>query len=82
MGIAEEVLRKVRALAPDKQIRVLQFVDTLQAEQSPGAHRRSLRGLWRDMGFGVTEKDIADARREMWGDFPRDIGQSRRDAPL
>ena len=30
-------------------------------------------GLWADLNFHVTEEDIAEARREMWGNFPRDI---------
>jgi len=32
--------------------------------------RRSLRGLWR--GLDITEEDIAEVRREMWGGFPRE----------
>ena len=34
------------------------------------APRKSLRGLWR--GLGITEEDIAEARREMWDNFPRE----------
>jgi hypothetical protein len=34
---------------------------------------RSLRGLWKDLNIEITEEDIAEARREMWGNFPRDI---------
>ena len=32
--------------------------------------RRSLRGLWADLNVHITEEDIAEARREMWGSFP------------
>jgi hypothetical protein len=32
--------------------------------------RKSLRGLWRDLG--LTETDIDEARHEMWDDFPRE----------
>jgi hypothetical protein len=32
--------------------------------------RKSLRGLWR--GISITGDDIESARREKWGDFPRD----------
>lgn len=32
--------------------------------------RPSLRGLWQ--GIEISEEDIADARREMWNDFPRE----------
>lgn len=34
---------------------------------------RSLRGLWADLNIRITDEDIAEARREMWGNFPRDI---------
>jgi hypothetical protein len=32
--------------------------------------RKSLRGLWR--GLDITDEDIAEARCEMWGNFPRE----------
>lgn len=31
--------------------------------------RKSLRGLWK--GLDITDEDIAEIRREMWGNFPR-----------
>ena len=33
--------------------------------------RKSLWGLWRGLD-DITEEDIAEARQEMWGNFPRD----------
>jgi hypothetical protein len=33
---------------------------------------RNLLGLWSDLNIHITEEDIAEARREMWGN-PRDI---------
>ena len=32
--------------------------------------RVSMRGLWQ--GVNITDEDIAEARREMWGNFPRE----------
>ncbi len=32
--------------------------------------RKSLRGLWR--GRNTSEAEIAEARQEMWGHFPRE----------
>jgi len=29
-------------------------------------------GLWADLDIGITDEDIDEARREMWGNFPRD----------
>lgn len=72
MTIGEQILEKLRELSPEKQKEVLNFVESLK--QGDGVRpRRSLRGLWKDLGFQVTEEDIAEARREMWGEFPRDI---------
>jgi hypothetical protein len=34
--------------------------------------RTPLRGLWKDLGISVSEEDIAEARREMWGGFLRE----------
>ncbi len=33
-------------------------------------HRKSLRGIWKDID--ITDEDIANARQEMWGKFPRE----------
>ena len=44
-----------------------------ELERFRPAPRKSLRGLWR--GVDITAEDIAEARQEMWGNFPReDIG--------
>ncbi len=73
MTIEQQVLEKLRDLPPEKQKEVLDFVDSLKEKDGPKAPRRSLLGLWADLNFHVTEEDIAEARREMWGNFPRDI---------
>jgi len=74
MTLEQQVLEKLRDLPPDKQEEVLDFVDFLK-EKNGGATRprRSLRGLWADLNIHITEEDIAEARREMWGNLPRDI---------
>lgn len=73
MTIEEQVLEKLRELPPEKQKEVLDFVDFLKEKNGTNKPLRSLRGLWADLNFHVTEEDIAEARREMWGNFPRDI---------
>jgi hypothetical protein len=72
MSIEEIVVEKVRKLPPEKQQEVLEFVKSLGTN---GAAKplRSAEGLWADLGIDITEEDIAEARREMWGNFPRDI---------
>jgi mRNA-degrading endonuclease RelE of RelBE toxin-antitoxin system len=73
MTIEQQVLEKLRDLPPDKQKEVLDFVDFLKEKTSPEKPRRSLRGLWADLNINITEEEIAQARREMWGNFPRDL---------
>lgn len=73
MSIEEQVVEKLRELPLEKQREVLQFVDSLKASTKSGHPLRSLRGLWKDFNINITEEDISEARREMWGNFPRDI---------
>ena len=72
MSIEKALLEKLLKLPPEKQKEVLDFVETL--EKNPGAtcQRRSLKGLWADLGVEVSSEDIAETRREMWGGFPRE----------
>ena len=73
MTIEEQVLEKLRDLPPDKQKEVLEFVASLKHEGASKQPRRSLLGLWADLNVHITEEDIAEARKEMWGNFPRDV---------
>ena len=41
-----------------------------ESEQSPP--RRSLRGMLADLGPAPSAEDIDEAKREMWGNFPRE----------
>ena len=73
MTIEQQVLEKLRDLPPEKQKEVLDFVDFLKEKSGPKKPRHSLLGLWADLNTHITEEDIAQARREMWGNFPRDV---------
>lgn len=73
MTIEEKVLEKLRELPPEKQKEVLDFLDLLREKTTAEKPRRSLLGLWADLNFHVSEEDIAEARREMWGNFPRHL---------
>lgn len=72
MDIEQSVLEKLRALPLEKQREVLDFIEYLQQKSIAKRPRRSLKGLWADLGVHITEEDIAEARREMWGNFPRE----------
>lgn len=73
MTIEEMVLEKLRGLSPEKQKEVLEFAESLKQGNGPAKPLRSLEGLWADLDINITDEDIAEARREMWGNFPRDI---------
>jgi hypothetical protein len=73
MTIEQQVLEKLRGLPPEKQKEVLEFVRLMNEKNGTKKPLRSLRGLWADLNIQITEDDIAEARREMWGNFPRDM---------
>ena len=72
MNIEQAVIEKFRALPLERQQEVLNFVEFLEQKTTPRQPRRSLEGLWADLGIQITEEDIAEVRREMWGNFPRE----------
>ena len=72
MSVEKTVLEKLLKSPADKQKEVLDFVETLEKKAGATPRRRSLKGLWADLGVEVSAEDIAEARREMWGRFPRE----------
>ena len=72
MTIEEMVLEKLRGFPPEKQKEVLHFVESLKPDGTKKP-LRSLEGLLEDLNVNITEEEIAEARREMWGNFPREI---------
>ncbi len=66
----DQVLDLAEQLSARDKVRLIEFIAPQIAEALPVPSRKSLRslyGLWR--GFSITEQDIAEARREMWGNF-------------
>lgn len=72
MNLEQTVMEKLKALPPNKQQEALDFIEFLEHKTAGKRPRRSLEGLWADLGVEITEEDIAQARREMWGNFPRE----------
>ena len=73
MNVEQAVLEKLRLLSPDKQQEVLDFAEFLQQKQMTIKRpRRDWIGSASDLSVELTEKDIAEARREMWWSFPRE----------
>lgn len=59
---------KVQILTEQQQQQVLEFINQLPAPPPPP--RVPLYGLFK--GYDTTEEEIAEARRELWGNFPRE----------
>ena len=77
----EQVLQMAQRLPITEQIRLIarlapmaeQAIPMMQAEDIPKpALRRTARGILAGMGPAPTAEEIDEARREMWGNFPRD----------
>lgn len=72
-NLEQTLLENLRQLPPEKQQEVLDFAEFLRQKTAPKQPRRSLKGLWADLDIHISEEDIAEARREMWGNFPREF---------
>jgi hypothetical protein len=70
--LPQDVIAKLQGLSPEDLEKVLHFVETL-APTSPPPQRRSLRGRFAHLGVHISADDIDEARKEAWGNFPRDI---------
>ncbi|HRJ42878.1 MAG: hypothetical protein KJZ86_20765 [Caldilineaceae bacterium] len=67
----ESILKLVSQLAATDKLQLMEsLVALIRAELAPPEAPVSLYGLWK--GFSISEDDIAEARQEMWGNFPRD----------
>ena len=71
--VKRSVVEILEVLPPDKQEELLHFAESLQAQNVAKKPRKSLKGIWSDLDINLTEEDLTEARREMWGDFPKDI---------
>lgn len=68
-----DVLKILRQLPPHEQLRVISLA-LPEIEKSLGNKvypRKSLRGLWKDLGPSLSADVIDNARHEMWQNFPR-----------
>lgn len=72
MSVEQSIIEKLRALPPDKQQEILDFAEFLERKTQTKIPRRSSLGLCADLGAHITEEEISEARREMWGNFPRE----------
>ena len=72
MNLEQAVLDKLRELPPERQQEVLDFAEFLQQKSIVKRPLKSVKGMWSHLDIDITEEDIAQARKEMWKDFPRE----------
>jgi hypothetical protein len=73
MTVAENLLRKVNELPPDRQVEVLRFVESLEQRSASGGALRDPAGLLAGTSADLALEDFAAARREMGKGFPREL---------
>jgi Protein of unknown function (DUF2281) len=71
MNLEQAVLDKLRELPPNQQQEVLDFAEFLQQKNILKQPLKSVKGMWANLDMDITEEDIAQARKEMWVNFPR-----------
>ena len=72
MSIEKTVLEKLLKLPVEKQQEVLDFLEHLEQKTSEPTARKNLKGLWADLAVEISPEELSEARREMWGGFPRE----------
>jgi Protein of unknown function (DUF2281) len=68
----KQIAEQVRVLPPARQREVLDFVEFLRQKQPP-RERPPIEGSLKHLGIHLDEEDLKQARREMWGNFPREL---------
>ncbi|MEG3905574.1 DUF2281 domain-containing protein [Microcoleus sp. B4-C5] len=71
MNLEQAVLDKLRELPPNQHQEVLDFAEFLQQKNLIKRPLKSVKGMWNNLDMDITEEDITEARKEMWGNFPR-----------
>lgn len=69
----QEVLELTKRLSLVDKVRLIEQVAPQIEQELKGAQpvkRTPVGGMWK--GLNVTDEEIEEARREMWGNFPRE----------
>ncbi len=75
MSLQTELIDKIKKLPENQQMLVKSLVDELARARDTSQPMGSSNwfGALEHLGVEITEGDIAEARQEMWGNFPREI---------
>ncbi len=72
MSTEDKLQERIAHLPLEKQELLLDFVEFLLQRNNGKKPLKSPVGLCADLHTDITDEDIAAARREMWGNFPRE----------
>jgi hypothetical protein len=71
--IVEKIAKKASSLPVESQLKVLEYVESLERQEVLGRKRfRSVTGILADRNVHISEEDIREMRREAWRNFPRE----------
>ena len=73
MTVKEELISILHSLPPDKQEEILCHARSIAQTTKTVPAKRRLRGLCAGLGMDISEDEIGELRKEMWGNFPRDL---------
>jgi hypothetical protein len=72
----EQVEELAKNLSHREKVKLIKslsdMIEQEYEEAQPQKPRRVWYGMCADLGPAPSEEDIAEARREMWGNFPRE----------
>ncbi len=72
MTVEEVLIEKIKVLPMNRKQEMLDFAEFLGQKEVAPIPRRSLYGILADAEVNISDEDIAEARREMWENFPRE----------
>jgi hypothetical protein len=72
MSTAQRVIAKLHQLTAEQQAEVLRLVESLAKRARRDGKRVNPMGLLADLNLRIGPEEIDQARREMWGNFPRE----------
>ncbi|MFN8439281.1 MAG: DUF2281 domain-containing protein [Caldilineaceae bacterium] len=76
MSIEEAVIERLRFLPEAQKQEVLDFVDFLAVRKKQKKLKKTapkLLGRYANLKVALEERDLLEARKQMWGQFPREI---------
>lgn len=71
MSTWEMIAERTKDLSLEQQLQLLAFLDSLTRRRPPRT-LKSPAGLWEDLSVDIRREDLAEARQEMWGNFPEE----------